>query len=263
MSNRRLILTVFFVFFLLILAHFFGLTKGPENLLRGLLSPVAKTVYHLGLQTQNWYGRYLSRQNLFLKNQDCFNQLEKKYLDQTELTLLRQENQSLRSQLNFSKQAKKIVMAEIIGKGVDKSSNVLIINRGQNDGLKIGNPVVADEGFLVGKIVKVEAASAMIQLMTDNQSRTAASILNQEKTLGAVQGEHGLSLKMTMIPQNETVNINDLIITSGLETGIPRGLIIGQVESIQKELYEPFQTANLRPLTDLNKVTVVSVLLSE
>lgn len=263
MSERRLTITVIFIFILLLFSHFLGFLNTPENLLRRVFSPVTKISYNLGLGVKDWYNQYLSHKNLFTENQQCLNQINKLYLERAEFILLKQENQSLRAQLNFLKKEKRFVLAEVIGKGVDKTSNSLIINRGEADGIKLGNPVVVEEGFLLGKVMKVEKNISIIQLITDNQSKIAASILNHEKTLGVVQGEHGISLKMTMIPQNETVNINDLVITSGLEIKIPRGLIIGKVESIQKELYEPFQSANLQPLTDLNKVAAAAVLLED
>ena len=129
--------------------------------------------------------------------------------------------------------------------------------------IQIVNPVFFENGFLLGRIINVEKNTAIIRLITDNRSKFTASIINQNKTQGLVEGEHGLSIKMKMIPQDENVQVGDIVITSGAEKNIPRGLIIGKVESIQKELYEPFQSANLRSLADLNKVNIVTVLLKQ
>jgi rod shape-determining protein MreC len=67
---------------------------------------------------------------------------------------------------------------------------------------------------------------------------------------------------MTFIPQNETITPGDVIVTSGLEPLIPRGLTIGTIEAVEKEAYQPFQKAVLTPLASLNKLRVVSVLLT-
>lgn len=260
MSHRRLTWLIFSVFVLAVFFHYLGWLKTPENLLRQAVIPFTKTAYHLQLGVKNLYDRYLSRQDLFEKNQQCLNQLNKLAIDKTELEILRQENQSLRSLLNFSKKEKKMVLAEIIGQSADSLSTSLFINRGSDDNIKLNDPVVAEEGLLLGKIIWVDKKISLIQLITDNQSKVAAAVLNQEKTVGVVNGEHGISIQMTMIPLNEVIKINDLIVTSGLETNLPRGLIIGRVETISKELYAPFQSARLQPLVDFNKVTVAGVL---
>lgn len=260
MSNRRSILLVFFIFALAIFFHYLGWLKAPENLLRQILIPFTKTSYNLGLGVQNFYDNYLSRQGLLEKNQQCLGQLNKLAVDKTELEILRQENQSLRSLLNFSKKEKKIVLAEVIGRSADSLSISLFLNRGSDNDIKTGQPVIVEDGLLLGKIIRVEKNTSLVQLITDNQSKIAATIVNQEKTLGVVNGEHGISISLTMIPLNENIKVNDLVITSGLEISLPRGLIIGRVETISKELYSPFQSARLQPLVDLNKVTVAGVL---
>ena len=53
----------------------------------------------------------------------------------------------------------------------------------------------------------------------------------------------------------------DIVITSGLEQYIPRGLIIGCVTEINRESSELWQTARLTPFSDFNKLTVISILL--
>lgn len=260
MSHRRLFFTVAIAFLLIFILHWLNFLNIPKNLLRRTFLPFSKTAYLLGRGWEKFSEPFISRRALSVEKEACQSQLRQSYLDQTKLALLQQENQSLREQLNFLKNAPAAVMAEVVGQNDDKTLPALFINRGEANGLKVGEPVVAENGFLIGRLIKVEKNLSVIRLITDNQSRVAAAVLNQEKTQGVVEGEHGLSLKMTMIPQNEIIKIDDLIVTSGLESNLPRGLIIGKVEIIQKELYEPFQSAILRPLIDFNRVTIVSVL---
>lgn len=261
MSSRRLFLSLFLTFILILSAHWLGFLNTPEKWLRVALTPITKTFYWLGQSANNLYQTAGNRPRLVKNHEDCQKTLQKIFIDQTEMILLRQENEHLRAQLNFTKQNKKIVIAQVISQNVDGAARSLVINRGASDGLQTGLPVIVNEGILLGKIIKIESNMAIVRPLTNNQSKTAAAILNQESTTGVVQGRHGLSIQMTMIPQNETLQIGDLAITSGWEEKIPRGLIIGQIESIQKELYEPFQSANLRPLADYKKANLVTVLL--
>ena len=55
----------------------------------------------------------------------------------------------------------------------------------------------------------------------------------------------------------------DLVITSGLEPNIPRGLVLGSVDSIIKEVRNPFQTAIIRSPVDFNNLDYVLVIIGE
>jgi rod shape-determining protein MreC len=68
---------------------------------------------------------------------------------------------------------------------------------------------------------------------------------------------------MQFVPRNEIIHIDDQIITSGLEKGIPRGLLIGRVAEVENEAYQGFQKITLVPATDLAKLNLVTVLIFE
>jgi len=201
----------------------------------------------------------ISFNNLFEQNQACISKLRSLAVNQTDFKQIKEENNILRAQLNFVKAKKSFVTADVVGKEMGLS-NVIIINRGEVSGLKIDQPVIAGEGFLVGKVVKVEKDMAFIRLLSDNQSKIAAAVLNKIKTMGVVSGEHGLSLNLGMVPQTEELDVGDEVVTSGLELKMPRGLLIGKIQTIQKQSYEPFQSAALEPFVGLSKLSIVTVL---
>ncbi len=259
MTQKRTIYFSIFLLVFLIFFHYVGWLKGPENLARGILSRASGLVYNFSTTVRNFSERRLSYNNLFEQNQACFSKLRSLMIDQAEFKQLKEENSILRAQLNFAKTKKSFVTADVVGKETELGS-IIMINRGEADNLKTDQPVIAGEGFLVGKIVKVEKNNAFVRLLSDNQSKVAATVLNKTKTMGVVSGEHGLSLKLGMVPQTETLNVGDEVITSGLELNMPRGLLIGKIQSTQKEAYEPFQGAILEPFIDLSKLTIVTVL---
>ena len=67
---------------------------------------------------------------------------------------------------------------------------------------------------------------------------------------------------MNFIPRNETVNIGDLITTSGLEDGVPRGLVIGKIAALENEAYKPFQQAIITPTANLDKIFLINVIIN-
>ncbi len=244
-----------------IILHSVGLLKPIESFLRVALNYSSKITYHWTLETRGRPEVFSSPAEL----QEAYETLSVQCLDYqksaAEAVLLADENKALREQLRFFARAKLYqIGADVIGKNLEPAGNTLILNRGLSDGLFKGQPVIAGEGILIGKIVQVEDGTAMVQLINDGQSKVAATLLNHERSLGIVEGGHGLSVRMGFIPQNEAVAIGDMVVTSGLESGMPRGLLIGVVEAVEKEAYEPFQKAVITPLVSLSGLTVVSVI---
>ena len=195
-------------------------------------------------------------------NQELKQQVIALTMKVAELEIFEQENKELVKQLDFlSRQPYRTVTARIIGQSPDYSEHILIINRGSKDGLGTGYPVIAEEGIIIGKIVVVDRNQAKAMLLTDGHSKVAAAILNQDRTIGLVEGQYGLSLKMDLIPQNEQVKAGDLVITSGLEENIPKGLLIAKVDHLTTQTNDVFQGALLNLLVDYNKIDIVSVIL--
>ncbi len=177
------------------------------------------------------------------------------------LTQLELENNELRTQLNFLKDTSHHVGATVIGRALDPIGTTIIIDRGAADGIVLNRPVIVNNGYFIGKIARVDEHTSVVRLMSDFQSKTAATVDNRDKSLGVVEGGFGLTVRLNLIPQNEVIRPGDVVITSGLEPDLPRGLAIGTVEVVEKKPQEPFQQAIIKPSADLHALTVVSVIL--
>lgn len=175
---------------------------------------------------------------------------------------LETENFALRDQLDFfASSTIPHVGADVIGRDIDPLGTTLVINAGTRAGLAVDQPVITGNGQLIGTIVRVSETTSIVRLLTDPQSRLAATVLNRDHSLGVVEGGYGISVRLNLIPQNEVVVPGDFIVSSGLEPTLPRGLYIGQVEVVEKKPQQPFQEAVLKTAADLHHLTVVSVLL--
>ena len=119
---------------------------------------------------------------------------------------------------------------------------------------------MASKGTIVGKIVEAKNNISKVELTNNEQCKIAATILNSEKTTGITQGELGLTIRMDFIPQSEEIKIDDIVVTSGLEQTIPRGLVIGKISDVNRENNELWQTARLNTLIDPSDLVIVSVL---
>lgn len=261
-SRFRTFLSISFLIILFIILHYIGALKTTEYFIRQILSPLSTRMYRGSIVLKDAENNIQSDPKVELEKTKAA--LLSCQIDTANVKILQDENIELRNQLNFFTNQKFVhVGAEVIGRNIEPLGSTLIINRGLRDGLKDGNAVVISGGILIGKVAKVEEESALVRLLNDNQSKVAATILNHEKSLGVIEGGFGISVRMNFIPQQEDVRVGDLIITSGLEQGMPRGLLIGNVAAIEKEAYEPFQTATLSPAAALSSLAFVSVITAQ
>lgn len=259
-SKSRIAVSISVVVAVVIMLHYLGWLSPIEHVFRQIVNKGAKPLYSLSIQnTAVSTTDDTNTSNIVIEElQTIIARLE------LEKDVLTEENDELRKHLNFfSSSTFSYIEAEIIGKNVDPVANTLIINKGTEFGIQIGDPVIAKEGIFIGKIARVERETAIVRLLQDGQSKVAATIRNEEKTLGIIEGGYGVSVQMNFIPQNETINIGDKIMTSGLEASVPRGLYIGTVEEVQKETYEPFQEAIVTPEINTQRLHIVSVITSK
>jgi len=178
--------------------------------------------------------------------------------------ILETENGELKKQVDFKNNNHLTwVTTAVLGRALDSSANTVIIGAGTAQGVLAGQPVVAGDGVLVGKVIKAQEDIAIVRLLNDSQFKISAMITNKDNSLGIVAGGYGLSLRMELIPRNEIVVVGDVVVTGGLEIECPRGLPIGTIAVVENEAYKPFQQAVLTPMLDLSRLTAVSVLVSD
>ena len=255
-------LTAAAVVLIIIGLHYLSWLKPLENLLLKALAPAQGLVYQGKLSADDFYQAWIRQRDLLKANNDLKEKVKDYNLNLSRLRSLEEENQLLKTELNFVKERQlKYVAAKIFTGVSDPLSQTVIIDRGQNDGLIKGLAVVAGSGILVGKIIKVNDNSSQVLLLTDNQSRVAATVQNSDQTAGLVEGQFGLSFSMTNIPQDQAIAVGDFIVTSGLEGQIPKNLLIAQVASVKQAASEIFKTAILQPIIPFDNLSQVLVLI--
>jgi len=147
---------------------------------------------------------------------------------------------------------------ETVGGEPNPYLRYVTINVGAQQGAGVGMSVVSGGAGLVGRISEVGPRTAKVRLLTDTESAVAA-LLQTTRGTGLVIGEPDGSLQMRYIPQEEAVNVGDIVLTSGLGGLMPKGLVIGQVTEVQQKMYETFQTATVRPAVDFARLELALV----
>jgi rod shape-determining protein MreC len=150
--------------------------------------------------------------------------------------------------------------AAVIGRDPSPFLHYVIINVGSNDGILRGMPVVTDQG-LVGRVDAVIADAARVQLITDAASNVNVRLQNAE-TDAALVGSVTGDVTLDLIPQDVTIEVGDLVLTSGLGGGYPPDLIVGQVVNLRSRDFDLFQQATVQPVVDFNRLELVLVIVN-
>ncbi|MCX6064419.1 MAG: rod shape-determining protein MreC [Chloroflexi bacterium] len=167
---------------------------------------------------------------------------------------------ALAALVNFSRSnpENSYTAASVIGRDPSPFLRYVIVDKGSNDGLRRGMPVVTDQG-LVGRVDAVINSAARIQLITDLSS--AVNIrLEKAKKEAILTGNVSGDLVLDLVPQDVTLEPGELVLTSGLGGGYPADLIVGQVLNVRKRDADLFQQAIIQPVVDFTKLKIVLII---
>jgi len=152
------------------------------------------------------------------------------------------------------------LVANLIGRDPSPLLTYLIFDRGSDDGIQRGMPVVTGAG-LVGRVVEVTNRLCKVQPITDPASAVAARLQTSRQT-GVVVGQVGGGLAMEFITQRVELQPGEIVLTSGLGGVFPPGIVIGAVSAVQQLNYEVQQRADLTPAADFNRIEAVLIIIN-
>lgn len=172
------------------------------------------------------------------------------------------ENETLRRELAFKSAVPQfqLLAAEVVGHDSSDLMHYLLIDRGSQDGIARGMPVLASDG-LVGRVREVSRNASKVMLITDPSSSVAA-LIQRTRGTGLVQGRLGDQLIMDFITPDDPVLPGDVVLTSGLGGNFPKRLVIGHVVSVEHADVAMFQQAVVEPAVNLRDLETVLVLLN-
>lgn len=247
-------LLVYSALLAIITLHATGILAPLESVLASSLRPLQTTL-------TDWFGFHEEQNDSTGDAEELQNKVTQLTIDVTLLReALREREAALEHENLLNSRNLKGVLATVIGRPPEGDSQVLVLNKGLGEGVSVGQPVVANNGVLIGTISEAEAGRSIVLLLTNTGSSIAAEVDNDARTPGVVSGEHGLTMAMTLIPQNETISVGQVIVTSAVNEAIPSNLIIGEITDVQFGTGDLFQSASVRPLIDYQRVRSVTIL---
>ena len=179
-----------------------------------------------------------------------------------ELEVIKSENEILKEYVNLKDKYTEYttVPGYIINKDISNYSNIIVINIGEKDGIKVNMPVIADEG-LVGHVIQVTSTTAKVQTLIDTSS-AVSSVVGSTRDSIVVKGtlDSTSSLKGTAISTSATILEGDKIETSGLGGIYPKGINIGTVKKVVNTKNLSNRYAIVEPAVNFNKIETVLVI---
>lgn len=190
-----------------------------------------------------------------------------------ENTTLKIQNQSLREYeaeakrlqdilgfTNYNIETYDLLPAKVIARSPNNWYQNLTIDKGANDGIVRGMPVINQDG-LVGRIRSVSENSAQVALITDREMAVGVIIQQNRDTNGIVEGLGNTNLlRMINIPYYSTIEVNNVVVTSGLSQNYPPGIDIGVIDDISREPSGLLLSATVRPVVNFDRLEEVLVI---
>jgi rod shape-determining protein MreC len=202
----------------------------------------------------NWLtGRFTSKQTLLEENAALREELliHKRKVQQMATTYA--ENLRLQQLMNASETVnERVVVAEIFGVSPDPLAHKVIINKGSEHGVYVGQPLVDADG-LMGQVVEVGPYASHVLLITD--STHAIPVQVNRNGVRAVAEGFGDLYQLNLRHVSNTVDIEegDLLVTSGLGQRFPVGYPVATVEKVTHDPGQPFARVTARPMAQLNR----------
>jgi rod shape-determining protein MreC len=206
--------------------------------------PVASVVDHTVGPIKSFFTslytlRGISKQNGELQGK--VTELQQKLQD---LNQYKVENEALKKELGFVNQSPlTLEPCTVLSLDPQGVTDTMVLNCGEDKGLAEGQAVVS-QGYLVGKIIIAGKFTSTALLITNAQSSVDASI-TRTQTDGVIKGSYGSGMVLDFVPQNASFDRGDLIVTAGINTLIPKGLLIGEVGQLISKPNDLFKRATV------------------
>ena len=248
---------------LLAVDHLSDALDGVRSTLTVLVTPI---VYVADYPSRSVEGA----QEIFASRSDMREQLVRQ---EQEVLLLRAktekmaaltaENNRLRSLLgSAAKLQDNVLVAELIGVDPDPERLQVIIDKGTEAGVFVGQPLLDAEG-LMGQVIETSLFTSRVLLISDDLHSVPVQVIRSNLRLIAQgAGASGL-LELVHVPDTADIRVGDALVSSGLGDRFPVGYPVGTVNRVEHDPGKPFALVTAVPSASLAKSRHVLLVFTE
>ena len=172
------------------------------------------------------------------------------------------ENSQLRKLLEArEKLPGKTMLGEILYDARDVFTRKVILDRGSQQGVKAGLPVIDNQG-VVGQVTRVFPFTSEVTLLTDKEQAIPVQVLrNGLRSVAYGRGQSGY-LDLRFMEPNADVVVGDILVTSGIDGIYPAGLAVARVTQVENNANGAFGRIVCQPLAGIQRNTQLLILMS-
>lgn len=231
-----------------------------------LLMWILRPLQIAGQGTANWIKGFRDNYDTLAgfrsENERLRKRLQTLEIERQRLLEAEATNRRLQQLLDFrSELPAGAITASIIAASATSWFQSCVLNKGSADGVRKGMAVVTPLG-VVGKVVAVTGRTAKVLLLTDPNSGIDV-LVQRTRSRGIVSGSLESGTVLKYIKRSEDVQEGDRLVTSGLDSVFPKGMLAGTVIKVRKQSRGLFQTVEVLPAVQASLVEEVLVVSGE
>jgi rod shape-determining protein MreC len=249
----RLFLVALVVVVLLVADLRFNSLQTARSLMEFAAAPVY-WVADIPSRVGDWKNEHLvSRSDLLEQNEQLGRENLVLQGRSHQMASLLAENVRLRALLNSSAMVRDdVLVAELIGVSPDPVRHQLVLNKGERDGVFVGQPLIDADGLL-GQVVEVSSVNSRALLITDATHSIPVQV-NRNGVRAIAEGIGSLtSLEIHHVSATTDIKEGDLLVTSGLGGRFPTGYPVAVVSKIERDPGLAFARIMARPSAALER----------
>lgn len=221
---------------------FYFLANGPRQMLDNVSQTLA-TRAQLALENR------ALRQELLLKNSE-----------QLLLGQYKQENARLRELLGSPlRQDEQKMVTQVISTSTDPYSDQVVIDKGLDNGVYVGQPVISDKG-VVGQVIATSKLTSRVLLICDASHALPIQVLRNDIRVIVAGNGCTEDLQLEHLPGNTDIRVGDVLVTSGLGGRFPEGYPVAVVSSVKVDTQRAYTVIQARPTAGLQRLRYLLLL---
>jgi rod shape-determining protein MreC len=228
--------------------------ESMRNVLESYIIYPLRYTINMPVDFVHWVGEGLSSHDSLLdENQRLKEQQLRAQISLQKLNVLEKENDRLREMLGAQpKVGEKVLVAEMLVVDLDPYRQQVVLNKGTDDSVYIGQPVI-DAWGVMGQVVHVTAHSSIVMLISDPNHAIPVQINRNGLRSTAFGLGYSSRLELRYTPHNADIELGDLIVTSGLGGRFPPNYPVGRIIEIERPVGEAFARIIAEPLAHLDR----------
>lgn len=241
-----------------------GYSSGSSYLFEVIFEPVRNLSSSISDKVSRSLDMVINAEKYYNENQQLKAQLNALYNDVIDYDKVLEENKELRVMLELKEEYNNYKFSPpctVIARTTNDPYGSFTVDKGANDGIKPGDPVVTETG-IVGVCFEVSPSTSKVRTLYS--PKTAVGVYTvRTKAEGIAEGGYDLAIngriRMSYISKESDIREGDVIVTSG-SANYPAGQLIGTVESVEMEQNGLSKFAVIIPAEDPNTITSVFVI---